>query len=127
MLAAAVSCSATGPSPWIPAGAELLAPPPEFSVWFDRTQSCSGRSGSYRSIEFYVVPGVDTFPTDQGPKVGMWLRRGDRHAIVLAGNWSRHEMVVRHEMLHSLLGQAGHPDTYFTERCRLTWEAWPGT
>jgi len=32
--------------------------------------------------------------------------------------------VVRHEMLHALLREPGHPDVYFTERCRLTWATW---
>ena len=45
-------------------------------------------------------------PTDQGEKVGMWTRRGDHHSIIVAGNYRNHEMVVRHEMLHSLIGQS---------------------
>jgi hypothetical protein len=35
-------------------------------------------------------------------------------------------MVIRHEMLHSLIGQSGHPAEYFVERCGLTWETWSG-
>ena len=44
--------------------------------------------------------------------------------IILAGNYRNHEMVVSHEMLHSLIGQSGHPPLYFEERCHLTWETW---
>jgi hypothetical protein len=71
-----------------------------------------------------VVPGVETFETDAGPKVGMWVKEGGREIIVIAGNYQNHEMVVRHEMLHSLLRGHGHPTDYFVERCHLTWESW---
>jgi hypothetical protein len=54
----------------------------------------------------------------------MWTRQGDREWIVIAGNYLQHEMVVRHEMLHSLIGSHGHPDQFFGTRCRLTWETW---
>jgi hypothetical protein len=36
------------------------------------------------------------------------------------------EMVVRHEMLHDLLGRPGHPDPPFGVGCPLTWESWNG-
>jgi hypothetical protein len=32
--------------------------------------------------------------------------------------------VVRHEMLHALLGRQGHPSEYFVTRCGLTWASW---
>jgi hypothetical protein len=35
-------------------------------------------------------------------------------------------MVVRHEMLHDLLGRAGHPDPPFGSPCTLTWATWQG-
>jgi hypothetical protein len=79
------------------------------------------------TIQWYVVPEVETFMTDQGEKVGMWARRGDQEVIIIAGNYVNHEMVVRHEMLHSLLGQRGHPVEYFEQKCQLTWETWAVT
>jgi hypothetical protein len=36
------------------------------------------------------------------------------------------EMVVRHEMLHDLLGRPGHPDPPFGSGCPLTWATWNG-
>ncbi len=124
-LALLVSCSATEPTPTLPAGATPLAAPARYADWFDATERCAGLQGTYQSIQWYVVPGVTSFATSQGEKVGMWLRHGAGHVIVVAGAYQDHEMVVRHEMLHSLLGRSGHPDGYFAERCQLTWETWP--
>lgn len=57
----------------------------------------------------------------------MWIKEGDRSNIVLAGAFQDHEMVVRHEMLHALIGAAGHPQGMFEGACRLTWETWNTT
>jgi len=126
-LALIGGCTPTEPTSPLPSNAVAIDPPLEYAVWFERTERCAGLSGRITSIQFLVVPGVDTFPTDQGPKVGMWTRRGDHHTIIVAGNYRNHEMVVRHEMLHSLIGQSGHPPEYFAERCHLTWETWAGS
>jgi hypothetical protein len=124
-LAVIAGCTPTEPSaPLLPDGAIAIDAPLEYAVWFERTERCAGLSGRITAIKFYVIPGVDTFLTDQGQKVGMWTRRGDDHTIIVAGNYRSHEMVVRHEMLHSLIGQSGHPAEYFAERCQLTWETW---
>jgi hypothetical protein len=126
-LAVIAGCTPTEPSQPLPDGAIAIEAPLEYAIWFERTERCAGLSGRLTTIQFLVIPGVDTFPTDQGQKVGMWTRRGDHHTIILAGNYRNHEMVVRHEMLHSLIGQSGHPDGYFAERCQLTWETWAGS
>jgi hypothetical protein len=127
VLAVVAGCTPTEPSSPLPDGAITIEAPLEYAVWFERTERCAGLSGRLTSIEFQVIPGVDSFPTDQGMKVGMWTRHGDHHTIIVAGNYRNHEMVVRHEMLHSLIGQSGHPAEYFAVRCHLTWETWAGS
>lgn len=112
------------PTPALPDGAVSFAAPTAYVTWWDRTSECSGISGDMARVEWYVVPDVATFPTEQGDKVGIRVRTGDRIQIVLAGQYQMHEMVVRHEMLHALLREPGHPDEYFSERCRLTWATW---
>jgi hypothetical protein len=112
------------PDPVLPDGAVAFTAPTEYLTWWDRTSACSELSGSMAKVEWYVVPGAATFPTAEGEKVGIRVKTGDRIQIVLAGQYQMHEMVVRHEMLHALLNQPGHPDLYFTERCRLTWATW---
>ena len=126
-LAVIGGCTPTEPSAPLPLGAVAFTPPAEYQIWFDRTQECAAISGRFEAIQWLVVPGVETFVTDQGLKVGMWARRGDHQVIIVAGNYQDHEMVVPHEMLHSLIGERGHPAEYFEQRCRLTWETWAAT
>jgi hypothetical protein len=108
----------------MPEGAVPVAAPAVYREWFERTEACSGRTGNLDAVQFYVVPGVETFETRDGPQVGVWIGEGGSHRIVIAGNYRGHEMVVRHELLHTLLRQTGHPEEYFVSRCRLTWESW---
>jgi len=118
-------CTALAPSDaTLPAGAIPLEASAAFQTWFSRTESCSGLRGDFSAVQFYVIPGVDAFPTPEGNKVGLWSRVGRTHRIVVAGNYLGHEMVVRHEMLHSLLSREGHPEDYFVRKCQLTWESW---
>jgi len=118
-------CASLAPSePSLPAGALAIATPAVYREWNQRTEQCSGLADDVSAIQFYVVPGVDTFPTEAGPKVGLWQREGGVNRIVIAGNYVEHEMVVRHEMLHALLQREGHPANYFVDRCHLTWESW---
>ncbi len=108
----------------LPAGAVQVVAPVIYQEWQERTEACSGLTGNFSAIQWYVVPGVETFSTDQGLKVGQWIREGGQNKIVIAGNYQNHEMVVRHEILHSLLEREGHPPEYFVTRCHLTWDSW---
>lgn len=108
----------------LPDGAEAFAPPAEYQAWWASTEGCADIRGSFGRIRWYVVPGVSTFATEEGEKVGIRIKTGDDVRIVLAGNYVEHEMVVRHEMLHALLNKPGHPVEYFQDRCHLTWETW---
>jgi hypothetical protein len=119
------ACATLGPSEAsLPLGSVQIAAPPVYAEWAQRTRSCSGMERSLSTVQFYVVPGVQTFPTKDGAKVGLWSREGKTDRIVIAGNYENHEMVVRHEMLHALLQREGHPADYFVNRCHLTWETW---
>lgn len=118
-------CAALGPSEaLLPVGAVQIAAPPVYREWAQRTRSCSGLEGDLSAVQFYVIPGVETFATEDGAKVGLWTREGRTNRIVIAGSYENHEMVVRHEMLHALLQREGHPTDYFVTRCHLTWETW---
>lgn len=118
-------CSAFSPSePELPVGAVPMAPQAAYAAWFERTEVCSGLTGQFQAIQWFVVPGVETFQTAAGAKVGMWEKSGGVARIIIAGNYINHEMVVRHEMLHDLLDREGHPPEFFEGRCKLTWESW---
>lgn len=124
-LLVAAGCSSFAPvDERLPYGALPMVAPAEYGAWFERTAACSGLRGAFDRIQWYVVPGVETFATAAGPKVGMWEKHGGVARIIIAGRYRDHEMVVRHEMLHHLLDREGHPADYFVDRCRLTWESW---
>ena len=114
----------TEPSTALPDGAEAFVPPAEYQAWWASTEGCADIQGDFGRIKWYVVPGVSTFPTEEGEKVGIRVKTGNDVRIVLAGNYVEHEMVVRHEMLHALLNRPGHPTEFFQDRCHLTWETW---
>ena len=120
------SCATLEPGP-LPDGAVPMTPAPTYAEWFTRTEACAGLSGDFEEIEWYVVPDVSTFETEMGDKVGLWEQTGGVNRITIAGAYTEHEMVVRHEMLHELLGREGHPQEYFVTRCHLTWDSWNST
>jgi hypothetical protein len=74
-------------------------------------------------VHWFVVPGED-FECPAGRCTGHWE---PPHTVYLAQGWAAHEMVVRHEMLHDLIGQAGHPNPPFGAGCPLTWSTWQGS
>lgn len=119
------ACGTLEPSePALPPLAVRIEPPAVYQQWFTTTASCSGLAGNAQSIEWYVVPGAASFRAEGADRVGMWQMVDGRSQIVIAGAYERHEMVVRHEILHHLIGQSGHPRDLFEERCPLTWERW---
>ncbi|HEX5004219.1 MAG TPA: hypothetical protein VFV65_02835 [Gemmatimonadales bacterium] len=120
---AAASCTGLEPSAPVD-GAVPMAAPVEYASWYERTEACSQLRGALGQIEWYVVPGVATFETSIGEKVGLWERVGNVSRITIAGDYVANEMVVRHEMLHDLLERTGHPPEYFVTRCHLTWDSW---
>jgi hypothetical protein len=106
-----------------PTGAAAWEPPPVYREWFAKTEACSGLRGRFDRIDWYVVPG-HSFPCDGGDCTAHW---SSDHTIHIAEDWVASEMVVRHEILHDLLGRAGHPEPPFGSPCPLTWETWPAS
>ena len=106
-----------------PAGSQPWEPPAVYREWWAATESCSGLSGEFERVEWMIVPG-ESFECASGRCVGHWE---PRHRIWLAAEWTGHEMVVRHEILHELMRRSGHPDPPFGNGCPLTWETWPQT
>ena len=82
-----------------------------------------GAERGFRPVRWEVVPGQD-FPCSSGRCAGHWQ---SDHRIWIAGDYVANEMVVRHEMLHDLLGHPGHPNPPFGQGCPLTWSTWTGT
>ncbi len=119
-LAAVVGCAAEATAP---AARERFEPPLVYRTWFQSTEACSGLAGEFDRLRFYRVPGNE-FECPSGICVARWT---DAHEIYVAEAFVLDELVLRHEMLHDLIGQAGHPDPPFGEAgCGLTWDSWQG-
>ena len=115
LLSAMSGCGGFDPQGDVP-----LDPPLVFQEWWDKTQACSGLQGNFDRISWSVIDGP-SFACSSGQCAGHW--RKDHH-IFLAGDWAADEMVVRHEMLHDLIGLPGHPSPPFGKGCPLTWATW---
>jgi hypothetical protein len=97
-----------------------LDPPAVYQEWWAKTEACSGLSGDYSRLTWSVIEG-SSFSCSSGQCAGHWSKD---HHIFLAGAWAMDEMVVRHEMLHDLIGRPGHPAPPFGVGCPLTWATW---
>ncbi len=124
LLATLAACEVLGPPEALPADTARMIAPSEYQEWWARTEACSGITGDFDRIEWFVVQGAQTFPTASGPKVGLWSHSNQGVRIIVAEGYAENELVVRHEMLHALLDREGHPAEYFQQRCGLTWETW---
>jgi hypothetical protein len=101
--------------PILAEGAQRFSPPPPYQLWWDMTMECSGRRAPLSGVRWYYVPGARTVEVNGERYAGYWSSAGN--AIVLAEESTLRGPLVRHEMLHSLAGTAGHPRAEFLGRC----------
>lgn len=87
----------------VPTAPDAFTPPAIYRAWYDATQDCAGVTPvhRYEALRFHVAD----FP----PSVlGYWAGRD----IYLARDMIDWGPAVRHEMLHAILGEAGHPPAF---------------
>ena len=102
-----------------PDGAVAFDAPAVYAQWWSLTEQCSGLTGDFSKIRWYVVPDVADLPFNGESSVGgIWYPQGNR--IVLASEQQLAGDLVRHEMLHALLKTGGHPRTAFVNHCEGT-------
>jgi hypothetical protein len=101
--------------PELPPGAEALTPLATYADWWQATERCAGVSGNMSRISWFVVPNHTSFVYDNVQYDGYWWN--GVHWILLAGEDVTDGMLVRHEMLHELLGRGDHPAKYFQQQC----------
>ncbi len=78
-------------------------PLPTYADWWGRTEECSGRSGDLPRIEWYLASSI---VADGKLARARWSPPHD--IVVVQGNQTE-ERLIRHEMLHDLLGgDPGH-------------------
>jgi hypothetical protein len=114
IIAATIALACDVPTVPLPTGAIEWTPPARFALWWQMTESCSGKQGELGAIRWYIVPNATSMDVDgksvQGETIGT-----DR--IVLVESYSLDGPLVRHEMLHALLGVGGHPRDAYLGAC----------
>jgi hypothetical protein len=103
-------------------GDQAFQPPAVYRTWWAKTEACSGLTGDFDRVRWEKVPGT-SFTCSGNQCAGHWQ---SDHRIWIAEGHLENEMVVRHEMLHELVGRAGHPNPPFGKGCPLTWDTWKG-
>jgi hypothetical protein len=112
----------TGCSAFMPDEATPFSPPESYRRVWIAAMACTGEIGDMDRITFYKMPGHDFKHPANDHAVGA----GYRDRIFIAEASLDHPMVVKHEMIHALIG-AGHPRVPFEAPCRATWETWDRT
>jgi hypothetical protein len=97
-----------------PVDAVEIAPAAPYARWWAMTESCAGQSGNMAQMHFYTVPHL-TIDDGDAHYAGYWFQSGNR--IALAEPFVTEGRVVRHEMLHAILGRGDHPRADFVDRC----------
>jgi hypothetical protein len=102
-------------APHVLLGAVPLQTPPRFAMWWRLAEACSGTTGDFASVAWYVVPNTTTLTYENKQVDAYWIGNPDR--IVLADTRRNDGPTVRHEMLHALLHRNGHPRDAFLTAC----------
>lgn len=118
----------TGCTPFSPEDATRFTPPPQFETWWVEMEQCSGKTGDYSNISWFVVDG-ESFETPDGNSWGWWTTKHEIYIARPVYNWTVlpidsntttiYNVVVKHEMLHDLIGHEGHPSIPFQTPCNV--------
>ena len=96
-------------------GTVSFVPPAVYERWWALTESCSGLSGSLKSVRWMRAPASVLQSAEGAGAVAYWSSKDDR--IVLATTAVANGRIVRHEMLHALSRSRGHPVALFRNQC----------
>lgn len=106
----------------MPVGAIRFTPDTFHLRMWREVEACSGLRGSMRDVEWYFYPGTETLPNRPG-RPALYRRVGHDvffadSAANMAWPWRNDPQTFRHESLHALNGEDGHPPTW-GERCSV--------
>ena len=100
---------------WEPENAEQFVPPDIYLDWWNETQNCTGLRGNFHRIRWFSVPEFFvTNPLTLETGAAWW---GEPHSIWVSSYFMLEERLIRHEMVHDLLGSAGTHDSPFFLSC----------
>ena len=99
----------------LPPHATRFSPPDVYRTWWEMVETCSGVRGAFDEVKWYRASIVELQEREGNGTLAYWEERGNR--IVLSDNVVEFGRGVRHEMLHALVRQRGHPRELFAGRC----------
>ena len=117
LVAFAAGCGKRITEPLPEIGATEFTPPAQYALWWQMAQSCSGLTRDMGEVRWLTDPS-STSRTVEGTAdtvVGEWY--SGTSSIVLTREYLNDPGVVRHEMLHALLRDSGHPAAVFRDAC----------
>ena len=84
---------------------------PTFEAIWNETEKCSGLTGNFSAVKFYVTP--KRFAVDNSGALahGAWIK--SENAIYMASGYETLHNSVMHEEMHALLQRTDHPSEYF--------------
>lgn len=87
---------------------KYIGPQPQYKRWYDELVAACGCEPKtpYEAIAFQMVPGV-TFKCDVWNCDGAYILEYDMLFVTSA--YANDERVMKHEMLHAILGRGDHP------------------
>jgi len=109
-----------------PDGAEHYDPPAVYSILWQETEDCAQLTGTMSRVHWYMIPGTSTLPCDYGDCRGLWEAPHNIYLSDVAAHdfFGDNFFTVRHEILHDLVGQPGHPAVF--QQCGLLRDEAPG-
>lgn len=91
-----------------PAKDVVLSPDSRYPGWYGEVEACAGRTGDYRGIDWWVLE-------DDSPNAGETWGRD----VYIKLRYATSAFVVKHEMLHTLLGGDGEHRSAAWRDCDL--------
>jgi hypothetical protein len=101
--------------PEFPPSAVAVPAPPEYRVWWEVVESCSGRTAPFNTVTWYRAPIGSGLSVNGESAAGAWFVSGNR--IVIGDGWKGSGPLVRHEILHAILRTGLHPREQFRGSC----------
>lgn len=114
-LLASLALPSTGCEDAFPANLSRFTPPPQYALWWQEAELCSGTNGDLARVRWYRSAPGEAIAGSSGNVLGQYDARG--HRIALRWDVTEDPRVVRHEMLHALHPRVGHPRDLFRQRC----------
>jgi hypothetical protein len=91
-------------------GAEPFSPPAIYAEWWGQTESCSGKTGDFSAVRWYTREAFAKLGTQAVADYAVQAVVMRPELVLVAND-------VRHEMLHLLIKQPGHPEEFFRTKC----------